>query len=165
MGSLKKNCKTPGCRNLHRNPDGYCDECKARYAASHPKEERKENRPTARQRGYTAEWDRFAARFLRNHSMCAICGMPSTKVRLCVDHKDMPADVMLRVYGGKFDLDESHYQALCGSCNAEKGKNADVRFRRKFEEDMRRLEQGGGLEKNDQAPRTGAVRSENCAEG
>ena len=161
MGSLKKNCKTPGCPNLHTNRSGYCNECMARYAATHPKEEKTESRPSAYERGYDSAWRRFAHRFLINHPVCAICGAPATQV----DHKSMPADVMLKVYGGKFDLDERHYQALCVSCNARKGKTQDVRFRRKYEEDLKRLEQGGGSEKNAPRPVTGAVRSENCAEG
>lgn len=161
MGSLRKNCKTPGCRNLHHNTSGYCDQCMAKYAASHPKEEKKETRPSSYERGYDSAWRRFASRFLRNHPVCAICGAPSTQV----DHKSMPADVMLKVYGGKFDLDESHYQALCVSCNVRKGKNEDVRFRRQYERDLARLEQGGGVRKNDPRPATGAVRSENCAGG
>jgi len=156
MGSLKKNCKTPGCPNLHTNRSGYCNECMARYAATHPKTERVETRPSAYERGYDSAWRRFAHRFLINHPVCAICGAPATQV----DHKSMPADVMLKVYGGKFDLEESHYQALCVSCNTRKGKTQDVRFRRKFEDDLRRLETGGGSQKNESGQATGAVRSD-----
>lgn len=38
MGVLRKNCKTPGCTNLHRNPSGYCDVCGARLQEARLKE-------------------------------------------------------------------------------------------------------------------------------
>ena len=162
MGSLTKNCKTPGCPNLHRNKSGYCDECMARYAAAHPEKGKPaENRPSAYERGYDSRWRRFARNFLINHPVCAICGAPS----VCVDHKNTPADVMLEVNGGVFDYDEREYQALCCACNAEKGKTLDRQRRAKYYADKVRLGLGGGSEKNARAGTTGAVRSENCAEG
>lgn len=135
MGSLKRNCKTFGCRNLHSNRSGYCDECMARYAAAHPREDSEEKRPSAAERGYNSKWHKFAKAFLISYPVCSICGAPAT----CVDHKDMPADVMLEVYGGQFDLDESHYQALCNRCNARKGKTDDKRMRESYEADKARL--------------------------
>lgn len=144
MGSLKRNCKTTGCPNLHTNRSGYCDECMARYRASHPDAE---DRPTAPERGYDSRWRRFAKAYLKDHPVCAMCGAPAT----CVDHRDMPADVMLDVYGGRFDYDESHYQALCTACNNFKGRTVDRRRREVYRADLRRLGlsgPGGGSEKN-----------------
>lgn len=135
MGSLRRNCKTFGCKNLHNNRSGYCDACMQRYALLHPKAESEDKRPSAAERGYTAKWQRFAKFFLMAHPVCAICGAPAT----CVDHKDMPADVMKEVYGGAFDYDESHYQALCNSCNARKGKTQDKQMRAKYEADKAKL--------------------------
>lgn len=135
MGSLRKNCKTYGCRNLHNNRSGYCDDCMARYALLHPKEGKKDDRPSAAERGYNYRWQKFSKFFLMAHQECAICGAPAT----CVDHKDMPADVMLESYGGTFDYDESHYQALCNRCNARKGKTEDKQMRAKYEADKAKL--------------------------
>lgn len=136
MGSLRKNCKTYGCRNLHTNKSGYCNDCMARYALLHPKEEKQEDRPSAVERGYgKGRWKRFAQSYLMAHPICAICGAPAT----CVDHKDMPADVMLEVYGGVFDYDEGHYQALCNSCNARKGKTEDKQKRAQYRADKEKL--------------------------
>ena len=135
MGSLKRNCKTFGCRNLHTNRSGYCNACMERYALLHPKAESEDKRPSAAERGYDGKWQRFAKFFLMANQTCAICGAPAT----CVDHKDMPADVMLEVYGGTFDYDESHYQALCSRCNARKGKTDDRKMRERYEADKARL--------------------------
>lgn len=141
MGSLKKNCKTPGCPNLHTNRSGYCDECMARYAETHPKTAPAEDRrPNFRERGYTSKWTKFARAFVLNHPKCAICGAPS---KVC-DHKDMPYDVMLGVYGGEFDYDESHYQALCMACNNRKGRNEDVKARNRYLADLKKLGIKGG---------------------
>ena len=158
MGSLKKNCKTPGCPNLHTNRSGYCDECMARYAATHPKAPAEDHRPTAPERGYDYTWRRFARTFLINHPVCALCGAPAT----CVDHKYTPADVMLEANGGVFDYDESQYQALCVSCNNRKGRTVDVRRREQYRNDRIRLglDPRGGSQKNAGAEVTRAVRSE-----
>lgn len=163
MGSLRKNCKTPGCPNLHRNTSGYCDECMARYAARHPSKKTQAPRPTAQERGYDSKWRRFAHRFLLNHPVCAICGAPA----VAVDHKYTPADVMLDVHG-TFIYEEREYQALCASCNARKGKTEDVRIREQYHKDKAQLYRGtpeGGSEKNGQGSATGAVSLENCAGG
>ena len=126
MGTLKKRCKTHGCRNFHHNESGYCDECTAKYLALHPK--RGDNdRPSASKRGYGWKWQKFSKDFLKLHPTCAICGAPAK----CVDHRDIPADVMMDAYGS-FDYDPSHYQALCYKCNASKGKREDKHLKEKY---------------------------------
>lgn len=147
MGILKKRCKTYGCRNFHHNVSGYCDECTARYNATHPRKD--DNRPSAAERGYDWKWRKYAKDYLREHSICAICGAPAT----CVDHKDMTADMMMDAYGS-FDYDPSHYQALCSSCNARKGVREDKAMRARYERDKRNLSEisstpEGEGEKND----------------
>ena len=163
MGSLKKNCKTFGCRNLHNNPGGYCDECMARYAAAHPKAPAEDRRPSAQKRGYDHRWQKFARAFLLEHPKCAICGAPAR----CVDHKYTPADVMLQVNGGTFDYDEREYQALCISCNNRKGYTVDRRRREQYKADLVRLglDPGGGSEKIENPEITGAASAENRAGG
>ena len=149
MGTLRKRCKTVGCPNLHRNASGYCDECTAKYRASHPRTD--DNRPSATQRGYGWEWRKFAKDFLRLHPTCEICGAPAT----CVDHKDMTADMMLDAYG-VFDYDPAHYQALCYSCNARKGAREDKAMRAAYRKDLAALSQRpeGRGSKNDAASTT-----------
>lgn len=141
MGLLKKRCKTYGCKNLHRNVSGYCDECTEKWRKAHPRKDDK--RPSASARGYDSRWTKFAKDYLKLHPVCAICGQPAT----CVDHKDIPADVMLDMWGS-FDYDPSHYQALCTSCNTRKGNREDKLLRQTFEDDKQSLSalaQGGVL--------------------
>lgn len=127
----RKFCKTSGCRNIHSNRNGYCDECNSRMNASYRYRQTitvdtsVDARPSSYERGYDADWRRFAKRFLLGHPKCAICGRPA-KV---VDHKTMTAYEMIQEYG-HFILDEDLYQPLCYSCNNRKGHNED-RLRRR----------------------------------
>lgn len=136
--AFKKRCKTVGCPNLHSNRSGYCNACSRSYYAAH-QSSYEERRASSTERGYDARWNRFARDFLKSHPTCTMCGKPST----CVDHKDMPADVMLSAYG-RFDLDPIHYQALCNRCNASKGKREDRMMRNEYEKDMKWIERHGG---------------------
>ena len=136
MGTLRKRCKTYGCPNLHRNPSGYCDECTARYRASHPRQETEKPTDSARKAYGSWKWRKFASDFLRVHPVCEICGAPA---RVC-DHKDMTADMMVDAYGG-FDYDPSHYQALCYSCNARKGMREDRAMRAAYQSDLAAISQ------------------------
>lgn len=138
---LKKRCKTWGCPNLHYNKSGYCDECTAKYRATHPSYY-EEKRPDAAKRGYNYRWYKFAKDYLREHPVCAICGKPAE----VVDHKDVPADVMMDAYG-QFDLDPAHYQALCRRCNAVKGVTYDRDARQMYHNDKEFLSQGEGSKK------------------
>ncbi len=133
-----RRCKTPYCRNLHHNPSGYCDECslkqlgdyKARKIAltGTPMERDEEERKTACQRGYDRRWREFAKEYLRTHPVCVRCGKPAQ----VVDHKDIPAQVMMDM-DGRFDLDPDHYQALCVRCNLKKSKEDHEAIREYFE--------------------------------
>ncbi|MFA6778200.1 MAG: hypothetical protein WCU80_00245 [Paludibacteraceae bacterium] len=111
---LKKSCKTWGCPNLTYNKSGWCDECEKKHRPVHQKPD---ERPTAQERGYDYRWREFSKQFLAHHPVCEMCGAPAE----VTDHKDITAKVMMDLYG-KFDLDESHYQALCRSCNTKKAK-------------------------------------------
>lgn len=135
--AFKKRCKTVGCPNLHNNKNGYCNECNAKYYATHPSRYEK-TRPSSVERGYDSRWHKFAKNFLKDHPVCAMCGAPAQ----CVDHKDIPADVMMSVYG-EFDLDPVHYQALCSRCNTIKGRYEDKRARESYERDKKWIETQG----------------------
>lgn len=133
MQKLRKRCKTWGCPNLHTNDNGYCDECNRKWRESHPisKDDR---RPNAAKRGYNYKWQKFASDFLMLHPVCAICGAPA---KVC-DHRDMTADMMLDAYGS-FDLDPSHYQALCYRCNTRKGAREDRAMRKAYESEKQQI--------------------------
>lgn len=125
---------------MHRNPSGYCDECTARYREKHPHVDSRDSehqKPTqvARKQYGSWKWRKFAADFIKLHPTCAICGEPS---KVC-DHKDMTADMMVDAYGG-FDYDPSHYQALCFSCNARKGRREDREVRMAYHKDLQDME-------------------------
>jgi 5-methylcytosine-specific restriction protein A len=131
IGRLKKRCKTPGCPNLHNNPEGYCDDCLRKRLASWSYQKimhvgrTPDKRENATQRGYTWEWRQWAKEYLLRHPVCAICGKRAT----VVDHKDIPGKVMLDMWG-YFPLDEKYYQPLCQSCNLKKS----VEDRRRIKE-------------------------------
>ncbi len=131
---IRKRCKTVGCPNLHYNSNGYCDSCNEKWKAKHPRASYADDRPSAYERGYDNRWRKFAKSYLSEHPVCAMCGAPST----CVDHKDIPADVMMRS-NGRFDYDERHYQALCRECNLKKGRTIDKRVRNGYEKDLKWL--------------------------
>jgi 5-methylcytosine-specific restriction endonuclease McrA len=64
-------------------------------------------RPSARQRGYTKEWERERRAFLASHPTCVRCGDPATTV----DH--------IRPHRGDERLfwDQSNWQPLCSHCH------------------------------------------------
>jgi 5-methylcytosine-specific restriction protein A len=72
----------------------------------------KENRPSARQRGYSPRWDRYRARYLHEHPWCASCALQGRKTRATVvDHK-VPHKGDHRL----FWKPENH-QPLCKTCH------------------------------------------------
>ncbi len=145
MGSLRKNCKTPGCPNLHRNISGYCDECESKRQAKRLQGLRDadstDKRKSFRERGYTSKWTAFAKKYLQAHPVCAMCGAPAE----VVDHKDIPADVMVDAYG-EFIYDEAHYQPLCRRCNNWKGRQIDPKLREQYFMDKKRLQSAEKLD-------------------
>lgn len=62
-------CSRPGCDTAVAR--GYCPPC-ARLVAVPD-----DARPSARDRGYDAEWERTRAQFLDRNPTCAICRRPS----------------------------------------------------------------------------------------
>jgi 5-methylcytosine-specific restriction protein A len=66
-------------------------------------------RPSARQRGYTSEWEKRRAAFLRAHPNCVICGAPAVEV----DH------IVPVALGGAM-WDEANWQALCKAHHSAK---------------------------------------------
>ena len=140
----RKICKTYGCRGFAVDSKGYCESCMQTHfeKGGYPKGEAP--RESASKRGYSWEWTKFARKFVENHPVCAMCGAPS---QVC-DHMDMPADIMLKMYG-RFDLDERHYQALCQRCNNLKGRTTDRKIRKDFHDELAELKEiSANAEKN-----------------
>jgi 5-methylcytosine-specific restriction protein A len=65
-------------------------------------------RPNARQRGYSNEWERYRADYLKEHPRC-VCGAKA----VLVDHITPVA------LGGAF-WDPCNHQQMCRSCHAAK---------------------------------------------
>lgn len=64
-------------------------------------------RPNSRQRGYTREWERLRAEFLRLHPTCAFCGADAEHVDHIKRHRGNKALL----------LNWNNLQALCAHCH------------------------------------------------
>jgi len=99
--ALRK-CREKGCRTLHRNADGYCDQHKKNWS---------NKQAPASARGYDHKWQQFRKRFLAARPLCERCKKAGiTKGATHVHHLVPLAD------GGK-RLDPSNCQALCHLCH------------------------------------------------
>ena len=89
---------------------GAVCECEARRNRER-KERFDKKRPTARQRGYTAEWEREAKAFLSEpgNRRCARCGDPATVVMHIKSIRARPDLRMVR----------SNWRPGCQRCNAK----------------------------------------------
>ncbi|MER2520230.1 MAG: HNH endonuclease signature motif containing protein [Bdellovibrionales bacterium] len=81
---------------------------------------RDKNRPNARQRGYTKQWQCEAKSFLGTHSFCRACGARAAVVDHVIPHK------------GNMDLfwDRTNWQPLCATCHNRKTVSQDGGFGR-----------------------------------
>ena len=64
-------------------------------------------RPSSRQRGYTAEWERESRAFLKANPVCRRCGAPSTLIDHIQPHKGNQ-----RLFWNK-----ANWQPLCTPCH------------------------------------------------
>jgi len=103
-------------------PAGTACECqKARKRASDKIYDAK--RPSARQRGYTKEWELAARRFLASpgNGACVACGARAT----VVDHRiPFKGDEGLK-------WDRNNWQPMCRACNSRKNVRSEGGFGRK----------------------------------
>lgn len=80
-----------------------------RFCPEHANQQRpRDYRPSARQRGYTSEWDRIRAEVLKQDPYCRMCGQVATDV----DHI-----IPIRRGGTHHPL---NLQPLCRSCHNRK---------------------------------------------
>jgi len=66
------------------------------------------NRPNARQRGYTRQWEQARAEFLRIYPYCAMCGAPASLVDHITPHRGDQ-----RIF-----WDKTNWQPLCTPCHS-----------------------------------------------
>lgn len=76
-------------------------------------------RPTARQRGYTAAWNKARLEFLAYHPACACCQAPATVVDHATPHR---GDIAIF-------WDKANWQVLCKPCHDRHKQRLE---RRKF---------------------------------
>lgn len=111
-------CRHKGCRNLHRNANGYCDQHKDDAKAW----ARKESAPkTTTQRGYGWRWQKLRQRILeRDKYLCQPCLEEGriTEGR-DVDHK------INKAHGGTDDPE--NLQVICPSCHKAKSQQESQR--------------------------------------
>lgn len=91
-------------------PGGRCPNCTKRREAK---------RGTARERGYTTQWDKYARAYLMEHPMCVYCKAKGRDVvATCVDHVK-PASSHPELF-----WEPTNHAAACTPCNVAKGANA-----------------------------------------
>lgn len=67
-------------------------------------------RLSARERGYTSEWQKARAAFLAVHPYCAMCAAPATTVDHIVPHKG----------DDRLFWDKANWQSLCVPCHSRR---------------------------------------------
>lgn len=65
-------------------------------------------RPSARERGYDAQWEKARAEYLAVYSSCRRCGQPATEVDHIIPIRKAPHR----------RLDRTNFQSLCRQCHA-----------------------------------------------
>lgn len=84
--------------------------CTCQQAATRARKQRHDRRrPTARQRGYTTDWDKARREYLAYHPTCAMpnCGAPATVVDHITPHRGDKA----------LFWDWRNWQSLCARCH------------------------------------------------
>ncbi len=81
-------------------------ECEERRARER-KARHDAKRPTARERGYTHEWEREKRAFLEDYPACRRCGRPATLVDHIKPHKG----------DKRLFWDRANWQPLCAPCH------------------------------------------------
>lgn len=87
-------------------PAGFRCECQLKQDRAR-KKRFDEKRPSARERGYTSEWEKERAAYLRAHPTCRRCGDPATTVDHVIPHKG----------NQRLFWDRTNWQPLCTPCH------------------------------------------------
>jgi 5-methylcytosine-specific restriction enzyme A len=107
---IERPCRAYLCPNTTSNPNGYCDEHQELA-----KKRKADRRVSAYQRGYDKRWERFRARYLREHPLCVDCRAkyrltPATEVHHIRKLKDYP----------QLKYAEDNLMALCHKCHSKR---------------------------------------------
>jgi 5-methylcytosine-specific restriction protein A len=80
---------------------------------------RRDPRPSARQRGYDAAWQKLRTAFIAEHPVCAVpgCGAPSAEVDHVRTVRERP----------DLRLEPSNLRALCKGCHSRRTASRDKR--------------------------------------
>jgi 5-methylcytosine-specific restriction enzyme A len=85
------------------------ERCACQLASDRARKARHDTkRPTARQRGYTREWQRESKAFLVTYPYCVMCGIPASLVDHITPHKG----------DKRLFWDRSNWQPLCVFCHS-----------------------------------------------
>ena len=107
-------CSSPGCASLVPAGKRYCPEHTRRSP---------DDRPSAAQRGYDAEWRRIRKAHLKQHPLCAMCmAQGIEREGNHVDH------IIPLAHGGTHD--PSNLQTLCHAHHSQKTARYDGGFGR-----------------------------------
>ena len=130
-----RTCRHVGCPALVVHGKAWCPE--HQHEAPEPYVFKDDKRPDARDRGYDWKWYNFSRAYLKKHPACVRCGQPAE----VTDHK-IPLVIMKDWYGGN-TYQEQDYQALCQSCNKDKGRFEDAHTIRLWKAGVLRKPAGG----------------------
>jgi 5-methylcytosine-specific restriction endonuclease McrA len=92
-----------------------CPEC-----AKRAKAEADKRRPSARERGYTKDWERESKAFLAAHPVCIACGSPATVVDHLIPHRGNQKLFWMR----------ENWRPMCKPCHDRKTAQRDGAFKR-----------------------------------
>ncbi|RLL64296.1 HNH endonuclease signature motif containing protein [Paenirhodobacter hankyongi] len=82
--------------------------CACQIASTRARNRRHDaKRPSARERGYTTDWQKERKAFLAAHPDCAMCGAPATVVDHIIPHRGNKA----------LFWDRHNWQPLCAPCH------------------------------------------------
>lgn len=94
--------------------------CPCKIAATRDRQRRYDaTRPSARERGYTAEWQDARRIFLHDRPDCAFCGYPATVVDHVIPHRGDKA----------LFWDRGNWQPLCKPCHDRRKQRIEAGVR------------------------------------
>lgn len=101
--SPSRPCRKPGCHNLTRNRNGFCD-----VHQNYDKKKYDKRRLSAQERGYDYKWRKDRNAYTREHPYCERCYANGIiKPMYCVHHKDR----------NPRNNEWENFESLCRNCH------------------------------------------------